>query len=98
MDEQNTTGNVPYIVFEGEMARAERHNKRMARLLIIAIILMFLSNFLWLMAWVSYDYSGTDIEVANDGTGNANYVGRNGEIKNGIKDQSADENTDAERW
>ena len=77
---------VPYIVFEGEQARNERHIKRLWVSLIIAIILglagTVISNVLWLRAWTAYDYSSEDIEVKSD-NGTANFIGRDGDITNG---------------
>lgn len=78
--------NVPYIVYEGEQARMERHTKRLVIALVITILLMFTSNALWLAAWTSYDYESTE-EIktvkldAKDGV--ANYIGNNGDILNG---------------
>lgn len=78
--------NVPYIVYEGEQARMERHTKRLVIALVITILLMFASNALWLAAWMSYDYESTE-EIktvkldAKDGV--ANYIGNNGDILDG---------------
>ena len=78
MDEKQ----VPYIVFEGTQARHERTVKRLTVALVVAIILMFLSNALWLHAWMQYDYYGEEI-VVDSGDGTANYIGRDGRIDNG---------------
>jgi multisubunit Na+/H+ antiporter MnhB subunit len=77
---------VPYIVYEGAEARAERHIKRLIIALITAIVLMFLSNALWLYEWSQYDYSS--YEVSTDEGGNANYIGNDGEISYGIGSSS----------
>lgn len=88
---------VPYIVFEGEQARNERHIRRLWVALIIAIILglaaTVISNVLWLSAWTAYDYSSEDIEVKSD-NGTANFIGRDGDITNGeYSGETANENT-----
>jgi hypothetical protein len=77
--------NVPYIVHEGELARAERHAKRLIIALVLSILLMFASNALWLYAWMQYDYTSEYSQtVAVDGkNGIANYIGNNGDIANG---------------
>jgi len=77
--------DVPYIAFEGMMARYERHTKRLIIALVITIILMFASNAIWLYEWCQYDYSDTDsTSVDLDATdGNANYIGNDGDINNG---------------
>ena len=36
---------IPYIVFESEMARHERTIKRLLILLVISVLLLFISNF-----------------------------------------------------
>lgn len=77
---------VPYIVYEGEQARMERHTKRLVIALIITILLLFSSNALWLNVWMQYDYIGEEeiqqVKVdAKDGI--ANYIGNHGDIVNG---------------
>lgn len=82
---------VPYIVYEGEQVRTERNVKRLIIALVVAILLIFASNVIWLYAWMQFDYVGEvthTIDVdAEDGV--ANYVGRDGDIVNG-KDYSDD--------
>lgn len=51
---------VSYLVFESITARNERHTKRLTIALVISIILIFLSNALWLYAWMQYDYSSAE--------------------------------------
>lgn len=70
---------VPYIVHESSMARNERTIKRLAIALVIAILVIFASNALWLYEWSQYDYYGENTAVeAEDGT--ANYIGNDGRI------------------
>lgn len=79
--------SVPYIVYESEQARSERHIKRLIIALMIAVALIFTSNALWLYAWMQYDYIGEEVTThtvdvdAEDGV--ANYIGNNGNIVNG---------------
>ena len=84
---------VSYVVHEGEMARMERSNRRLFILLIIAIVLLFVSNAFWIKAWTDYDYSSNSIDLSTDGGGNANYIGGNGDVTNG-ESTSADKNQD----
>ena len=67
--EERTT--IPYIVHEGTMVRMERQIKRITVALIVTVILMFVSNALWLWAWVQYDYTGktTTTRITQDGQG-----------------------------
>lgn len=84
MDE-NKVEPVPYIVFESAMAREERKHKRLVTALIVAVLLIFASNALWLWAWTEYDYIGDEVTVESMDKGNANYIGANasGVIYNG---------------
>ena len=74
---------IPYIVHEGIMVRMERQIRRIAVALIIAVILMFVSNALWLYAWTQYDYTSTQSVDIDGKQGNANYVENGGSIVNG---------------
>ena len=77
--------DIPYIAYESMMARYERHTKRLIIALIIAVVLMFASNALWLYAWCQYDYtSETSQDITVDATdGTANYIGNDGDISYG---------------
>lgn len=69
---------VPYIVYEGEMARQERQTKRLIVMLIIMLVLFFASNMAWLYVWNQYEYveetETTTIDAKQDGKG-VNIVG-----------------------
>ena len=87
-----TAEPVPYIVYESAMARNERTFKRLVVALIVSISLIFLSNAIWLYAWMQYDYVSdtTTIEAEN---GIANYIGNDGDVYNGTDySQAADQN------
>lgn len=85
--EDNT--KVPYIVYEGTIARFERTVKRLIIVLVVTILLLFASNALWVYEWMQYDY--TDVTVDSQDGGNANYIGANWYINNG-KGSSQEEN------
>lgn len=80
---EEKVNNVPYIVHEGEVARQERHIKRLIAIILILIGLLFASNMAWLYVWNSYDYT-TDTQTVdlNSQKGNANYIENGGEILN----------------
>lgn len=82
---KNTPDPVPFIVYEGTMARFERIVKRLITCLVIAIILLFVSNGVWLYAWMQYDYESSSTQTIDvDGkNGNANYISNGGSIVNG---------------
>lgn len=93
-----TQASVPYVVHESEMARSERHIKRLWVALVVAIILIFAANAAWLYAWIQYDYTSEEIIVEQDAQdgGNANYIGNDGDIVNGLPesdDQKKNANT-----
>jgi len=88
---------IPYIAFEGQMARNERHIKRLVIALVVAIVLMFASNALWLWAWMQYDYVETttmtdEVDMDNE-SGNVNYIKNGGSIENGASESEDNDNT-----
>lgn len=74
---------VPFIVYEGTIARFERTVRRLIFLLAVTILLLFASNALWIYEWNQYDYS--DVTMDNTEGGNANFMGAgaSGVINNG---------------
>lgn len=82
MEEQNA---VPYIVWEGEKARDERRHKRDFIVKLVLIVMLFLSNAIWLYAWMQYGYVSESEVVTVDGgeRGMANYIGHDGDINYG---------------
>lgn len=71
MNEHNENKNqiqiadVQYIVFEGELARAERHVKRLWIALIVAVVALLASN----LAWLYYESQFETISYSQDGAG-----------------------------
>lgn len=76
---------IPYVVYESAMTRADRHIKRLVIALVVAILMIFASNAIWLYSWMQYDYVSADhtTTVDADGSGIANYIGSTGDITNG---------------
>lgn len=85
MDDQPVM--IPYFVHEGEMARAERHSKRLWIVVIILIVCLVCSN----AAWIYYENQFTDevvtVEQESD-TGTNNYIGHDGDIRYGETDSN----------
>lgn len=77
---------IAYRAYEEQGARNWLVVKRLVWAIIVSVILLFASNALWLWAWMQYDYSGEEIIVEQDTTdgGNANYIGNDGDIVNGL--------------
>ena len=79
--------SVPYIVYEGEMARAERRDKRHFIVILILIICLVLSN----AAWIYYESQFVDevTTVTQDNeNGYNNFIGNDGDIYNGEADDN----------
>lgn len=86
---------VPYIVHESAQARAERTARRLTVALVIAVVLIFASNALWLWAWMQYDYTSetTETTYTQDGQG-INVIGDSNHVTeqtDGNAPQNADE-------
>lgn len=103
-DDKNSNDliNIPYVVYESAQSRMERNNKRLTIALVIAIILIFLSNALWLYSWIQYDYASEETSTTEtyqqDGNGYNNInTGSQGDVTNGTEvfendqDEEADE-------
>lgn len=73
---------IPYIAFEAEQARNERHIRRLWIALIITIILIALTNAIWIYEWTRYDYVTTEYSQDGEGINNIN-TGTQEDIING---------------
>ena len=98
---QDNPKDIPYIAYEGSLARMERTTTRLFKVIIALIIALVLSNALWLYAWTRYDYEDTDTETvtySQDGEGYNNInAGIQGDITNGADIQTdTDTNPDTD--
>lgn len=74
---ENTAPDVPYIVYEGEVARSERNIKRLWIALIVAIVMLFASN----AGWLIYESQFETIYWEQDGEGINNMnTGEQGDV------------------
>ena len=87
MEKEESMIQVPYIVYEGTMARMERTVKRLFILLIVTVLIVFASNGAWLWAWLQYDYvvetETTSYEQDGQGfnlIGDRNHIGYGTEV------------------
>ena len=82
-----TPANVPYVVHESAMARAERQSKRLVVVIILLILLLVGSNIGWMVYESSFETVESTVEedvVVDAGeNGIANYIGNDGDITNG---------------
>lgn len=69
---------VPYIVHEGEMARAERQLKRLWIALIVTITLLAVTNLVWI--WYESQFETISYEQDSDGINNIN-TGSQGDVE-----------------
>lgn len=74
---------IPYAVFESAETRSHKTVKRLIIALIIAIVMVFASNAIWLYAWCQYDYESTETITVDGKDGVANYLNGDGSIVNG---------------
>ena len=86
MEEKEKALTVPYIVYEGEMARAERRERRLVKALIAAIAAVVIVAAGFLLYLNQYDFVGVDI--AQDGEGINNAMGYMGGIHYGAESES----------
>ena len=88
---------IPYIIHESEMARQERHIKRLWILCIIIFAAFVITN----VGWVWYESQFEDIVLTQEGVadGNGN-VRLNGVAEGNIygEGQADDQSTEAQDW
>lgn len=99
---QDNPKDIPYIAYEGSLARMERTTTRLFKVIVALIIALFLSNALWLWAWMQYDYADSDFETLDTvtvdaGNGTANYIGNDGDITNGEGYSKENPDTDTQK-
>jgi cytoskeletal protein RodZ len=83
--------SVSYLVFESITARNERHTKRLTIALVISIILIFLSNALWLYAWMQYDYSSAESTTTTTYTQDSSGINIIGDDNNVAKQKDSED-------
>ena len=82
MENRENQLNVPYVVYRDAIADNRRAMRLWATIAIIAIVLMFASNAIWLWVWNSYDIASEQVTVDSSGEGiaNYNYAGADGGV------------------
>ena len=86
---------VPYIVYESSMARAERQHKRLWIALIVAVVMIVVTNIAWLYVWNSYEYVGDETTYTQEGEG-VNIIGDRNRYES--DDNTQDEIPEEEEW
>lgn len=89
--EHKTPANVPYIVHEEMVARAERQTKRLWITSILLILLLVGSNIAWLVYESQFEDVAESVIVQDSENGYNNYIGEQGDIDNGETNYSKEE-------
>lgn len=84
--------DVPYIVYESEMARLERIIKRQFILIIASLIFLVGTNLYWI--WYENQFIDEVTVTQENSDGYNNYIGNDGDISNG--EANGKENTTQE--
>ena len=82
MENNNEQIIMSRIAFERMQSKDERNDKWRNIIIILLIILLVLTNGMWLWHESQYDYIDDYTEV-DSGEGNINYIGHNGDINDG---------------
>lgn len=90
----STPENVPYVVYRDQNSENRWVVERLVKALIWAVILVFLSNIAWLVAWNLYDYSSVETTIDSEGDGIANYTGGDGGVTTYGENYSPKDNQD----
>lgn len=95
MENNNNMISMSRLAFERMQAKDERNDRWRNIIILVLIILLVVTNAMWLVAWNQYDYVETDdysVDLNSGDGGNANYIGNDGDINNGISESNETEN------
>jgi hypothetical protein len=86
------------IAFERMQAKDERNDKWRNIIIVLLIVLLVVTNGMWLWYESQYEYVTDDysVELDTGDGGDANYIGNDGDINNG-KDNGTQENTEKDK-
>ena len=74
---------VPFVVHENMRAQMDSANRRLMRVIVLLIVLLFVSNGLWFYYESGFSEEEVTVRQIND-TGYNNYIGNDGDITNGV--------------
>ena len=97
--ENNDMITMSKYAFERMQAKDERNDKFRNITIILLIILLVVTNGMWLWAWNQYDYVDAEeysVDMSADGDSDANYIGNNGDINYGGSNYSTQEENQIE--
>lgn len=81
--ENNDNITMSRIAFERMQAKDERNDKWRNIIIVLLILLLVITNGMWLIAWNQYDYADETTTIKADDGSNANFIRGNGDINNG---------------
>lgn len=83
------------IAFERMQAKDERNDKWRNIIIVLLIVLLVVTNGMWLWYESQYEYVDdyTEVEMGTGSGGDNNYIGHNGDINNG-ENESQDRNSE----
>lgn len=80
------------IAFERMQTKDERNDLWRNIIIIVLIVLLVVTNAMWLVAWNQYDYvDDYSVDVDSGSGGDANYIGNDGDINYGTNNSTQDE-------
>lgn len=97
MENNNDNIIMSRLAFERMQSKDEKNDRWRNITIIVLIVLLVVTNAMWLVAWNQYDYVDTEeysVDVDADDGGNANYIGNDGDIYNGESNSNKTQNTD----
>lgn len=69
--------------FERMQAKDEKNDRWRNIIILVLIILLVVTNAMWLVAWNQYDYVDYAVDMDTGEGGDANYIGNDGDITYG---------------
>ena len=90
MENNNDNIIMSRLAFERMQSKDERNNRWRNIIIVFLIVLLVITNAMWLWAWNQYDYIDDYTSVEADDGSNANYIGHNGDINNGSSNSTQD--------
>lgn len=92
MENNNDNIIMSRLAFERMQSKDEKNDRWRNLTIIVLIVLLVVTNAMWLVAWNQYDYVDDYTSIAVDDDSDVNYIGHNGDINNGSTNNT--QNTD----
>ena len=96
MENNNDNIIMSRLAFERMQSKDEKNDRWRNITIIVLIVLLVVTNAMWLIAWNQYDYVDTEeysVDMDSGEGGDNNYIGHNGDINNGTNDSNKTQNT-----